>query len=46
MVEGNVFYDVMEMVAKIAAINGRSERMHKSGELLPKGEDDKKAEVK
>ncbi|WP_062268035.1 bactofilin family protein [Endozoicomonas arenosclerae] len=33
-VEGNVYYDVMEMVAG-AAINGKMERMHKSGELLP-----------
>ena len=46
MVEGNVYYDVMEMVAG-AAINGKMERMHKSGELLPKDEkDDTKAEVK
>ncbi|MRI32946.1 cell shape determination protein CcmA [Endozoicomonas sp. OPT23] len=44
LVEGNVYYDVMEMVAG-AAINGKMERMHKSGELLPKDED-KKAEVK
>ncbi|WP_034836769.1 bactofilin family protein [Endozoicomonas numazuensis] len=33
-VEGNVYYDVMEMVAG-AAINGKMEHMHKSGELLP-----------
>jgi cytoskeletal protein CcmA (bactofilin family) len=35
LVEGNIYYDVMEMVAG-AAINGKMERMHKSGELLPK----------
>ncbi len=46
LVEGNVYYDVMEMVAG-AAINGKMERMHKSGELLPKDElSEKKAEVK
>ena len=47
MIEGNVFYDVMEMVAG-AAINGKMERMHKSGELLPKADKDKEesADVK
>lgn len=40
-IQGNVYYDVMEMVAG-AAINGKMERMHKSGELLPKGEEKEK----
>ena len=45
-INGNIYYDVMEMVAG-AAINGRMERMHKSGELLPKeGEAKKQQEPK
>ena len=44
-INGNIFYDVMEMVAG-AAINGRMERMHKTGELLPKGDEEKKDDKK
>ena len=44
-INGNVFYDVMEIVAG-AAINGRMERMHKTGELLPKGEEEGEANPK
>ncbi|WOG27455.1 polymer-forming cytoskeletal protein [Endozoicomonas sp. 8E] len=45
-VEGNVYYDVMEIAAG-AAINGKMERMHKSGELLPNpSEEEKEAKVK
>ena len=36
-IQGDVYYEVMEMVAG-AAINGKMERVLKSGELLPKGE--------
>ena len=36
-IQGDVYYEVMEMVAG-AAINGKMERILKSGELLPKGE--------
>ena len=34
-IQGNVYYEVMEMVAG-ASINGKMERIPKSGELLPK----------
>lgn len=44
-INGNVYYDVMEMVAG-ATVNGRMERMHKTGELLPKGEDETKYDTK
>ena len=35
-IQGDVYYETMEMVAG-AAINGKMERILKSGELLPKG---------
>lgn len=45
-VEGNVYYDVMEIAAG-AAINGKMERMHKSGELLPNpSEEENEVKVK
>ncbi|WP_252177307.1 polymer-forming cytoskeletal protein [Endozoicomonas sp. 4G] len=45
-IEGNVYYDVMEMVAG-AAINGKIERMHKDGELLLNtSEEENEAEVR
>ena len=44
-INGNIYYDVMEMVAG-AAINGRMERMHKTGELLPKGDEAEKENTK
>ena len=44
-INGNIYYDVMAMVAG-AAINGRMERMHKTGELLPKDEDAEKENTK
>lgn len=37
-IKGDVYYEVMEMVAG-ASINGKMERVVKSGELLPKDEE-------
>ncbi|MGI9275306.1 MAG: bactofilin family protein [Endozoicomonas sp.] len=42
-IQGNIYYDVMEMQAG-ASISGQIERMHKSGELLPKDEEKEEKE--
>ena len=44
-IKGDVYYEVMEMVAG-AAINGKMERILKSGELLPKGNAEEAKDVK
>lgn len=44
-IQGDVYYEVMEMVAG-AAINGKMERIMKSGELLPKGDAEKVKDTK
>ena len=44
-IHGDVYYEVMEMVAG-AAINGKMERILRSGELLPKGDTEEAKDVK
>ena len=44
-IQGNVYYELMEMVAG-ASINGKMERIPKSGELLPKAVENKSKKSK